>query len=100
MSGSCYQKLADHIKLNVRVTPGADRSEPTAIRQGELWFRVAAPPEKGKANRELLRSLAKALGVPRSQVLLRSGHGSRHKVLEIAAAGLTPLRRLLDGLEE
>ena len=100
MSDSCYQKSADCINLSVRVTPGAGRSEPTAIRQGELWFRVAARPEKGKANKELLRCLARALGIPRSQVRLRSGHGSRHKVIEIAPAGLAPLRRLLDGLEE
>lgn len=99
MSRSCYQISAQCIKLNVRVTPGAARSEPTAVRQGELWYRVAARPEMGKANKELLRSLSKALGVSRSQVELRSGHASRHKVIDVSPAALSPLRKLLERLE-
>ncbi len=48
---------------------------------------VHSPPEGGKANQELLEILAKALGVPKSELSLVSGEKSRNKV--VALAGLT-----------
>jgi uncharacterized protein YggU (UPF0235/DUF167 family) len=46
--------------------------------------RVAAPPERGKANDAVLALLAEALDVPRSSLSIVSGEGSRDKVVELA----------------
>jgi uncharacterized protein (TIGR00251 family) len=54
---------------------------------GELKIRVAAPPVDGQANEELVRFLAKQLGVPRSAVKIVSGIGSRSKVAAIEGIG-------------
>jgi uncharacterized protein YggU (UPF0235/DUF167 family) len=40
-----------------------------------------APPEGNRANAELLRALAKWLGMRRECVQLQSGHSSRDKVV-------------------
>ena len=61
---------------------------------------MAARPERGRANKELLKALSKALGIPRSQIAIVSGHTSRHKVVALAASALVPLQRLLDLLAD
>jgi uncharacterized protein len=70
-------------RVRLRVSPGAAR---TAVvgRHGEAWkVRVAAAPERGKANEAVLALLADTLAVPRSSVTLVSGGGSRDKVVEL-----------------
>lgn len=67
--------------------PGA--GQPGVVgRYGESWkLRVAAPPERGKANDAALELLAESLGLASSDLRLVSGHGSRDKTVEIS--GLT-----------
>ena len=48
-----------------------------------LKVRVAAPPVKGKANRALVKLLAKALGVSSSQVEIVRGHKARRKTVQV-----------------
>lgn len=55
-----------------------------------LRVRVRAPPEGGKANEEVRRVLADALGVPPSSVEIVSGHRSRRK--RVRVSGVTPER--------
>ena len=67
-------------------SPGASRTGeagPTGPDGAELKVRLASPPVDGRANDELVRWLAKALGVPRSAVLLVRGERSRSKVLRV-----------------
>jgi len=74
---------ASTTRLRLRVTPGA-RSAGIVGRQGDAWkVRVTAAPEHGRANDAVLRLLAEALGVPRDDVTLVSGHGSREKTVEL-----------------
>ncbi len=83
-------------RLSVKVTPNATRSEVTGLSKGIVQVRVAAPPVAGKANRELIATLSRALGVGKSAVAIVRGQTGRHKVIEVA--GLTRqeiLRRLM-----
>jgi uncharacterized protein YggU (UPF0235/DUF167 family) len=53
-------------------------------RHGEAWkVSVAAAPERGRANAEVLRLLAQALDVPAARVVLVKGAGARDKVVEV-----------------
>lgn len=53
-------------------------------RHGPGWkARIAAPPERGKANRALEELLAEALGVHRDRVAVVAGRTSRHKVVAV-----------------
>ncbi|WP_436698440.1 DUF167 domain-containing protein [Nocardioides sp. BYT-33-1] len=72
--------------LSVRVQPGASRTGvagPTGVDGAELKVRLASPPVDGRANDELVRWLAKQLGVPRSAVVLVRGQASRSKVVRV-----------------
>ncbi len=70
-------------RLAVKVTPNAGRNEITGFKDGVLQVKVAAPPDKGKANRELIEILAEKLEVKRSAVLIVQGQTSRHKTIII-----------------
>ena len=86
-------------RINVTVSPGARRSELVG-RHGDGWrARIAAPPERGRANEALCKLLAEALSVPRGSVRVVAGQSARAKVVEID--GLEPAeieRRLERGL--
>ena len=73
--------------LEIHLQPGAKGNEIIGFRDGVLWVRVAAPPNKGQANNALLTLMAKSLSVPKSDLTLVSGFTSRQKV--IAINGLT-----------
>ncbi len=81
-------------RVAVKALPNAPRSGFAGLRGGELAIRVAAAPDKGKANEELVRFVAGALGIPRSQVSLESGATSRHKSIAIPESALARLREL------
>lgn len=77
------------ITLHIHATPKAKHSEILGWAQDEhgklvLKVKIAAPPEDGKANDELVRFMAKWLGIPKSAVTLERGSTSRHKRLKIA----------------
>jgi len=69
------------MRLRLRVSPGARRSELVG-RHGDGWkVRVAAAPEGGKANEAVLDLLADRLALPRRSLSIVSGHTAREKVV-------------------
>ena len=70
----------------VKVSPGASGNEIKGWIGEALKVRVKASPEKGKANKELRRFLAKTLGIAPRQVAILSGNTSRDK--KIAVQGM------------
>jgi uncharacterized protein len=75
-------------RVRLRVSPGAGSSTVVG-RHGDGWkVRVAAAPERGRANEAVVDLLSSTLGVPRARVLLVSGASGRDKVVELA--GLAP----------
>lgn len=72
------------LRLAVKVIPKAARTELAGSLAGGVWkIRIQAPPEKGRANAELCRFIAKLFGVSARQVLIVSGETSGHKQLKI-----------------
>ena len=74
--------------LSIRVTP---RSAKPGIGEWKtdpggrpfLEIRVAAAPADGAANDEVIKLLAKALGLPKSRISIVSGQTARLKRLEL-----------------
>ena len=70
--------------LPIRVTPRSAKPGIGGWREGadgrvELDLRVAEAPTDGAANDAVVKLLAKALGISRSQLSIISGATSRHK---------------------
>ena len=70
-------------RIKVTVSPGAARTELVG-RHGDGWkARVAAPPERGRANEALAELLAVALEVPASTIRIVGGRSGRAKVVDV-----------------
>jgi uncharacterized protein YggU (UPF0235/DUF167 family) len=87
------------VTLHLRVTPnaGADRIDGLETRadgSDVLRLRVAAVPDKGRANTAVLVLLAKALGIPKSALAVTSGETARLKTVTIAGEGAILAGRL------
>ncbi len=48
-----------------------------------LQVRVTAQPDKGKANKAVIQTLASGLGLAKSDICILSGAASRHKTVRI-----------------
>ncbi len=83
-------------RLQLRVAPGVSGAPGIVGRYGEAWkVRVAAPPERGRANDAVLTLLADTLAVPRSSLAIVSGGGSRNKIVELTGIEPAELERRL-----
>ena len=69
--------------ISVRVYPNAAKSEVSGLVNDVLQVRVAAPPVKGQANKELIAVLSKALAVGKDALTIVKGHASRSKVIAV-----------------
>ena len=73
-------------RLRLVVQPGASRTLVTGIHDGCLKVRVAAPPVDGRANEEIVRWMARRLGLTRAQVRIAAGASGRRKTVALEAA--------------
>lgn len=53
------------------------------ISKDEISIGIISEPEKGKANKELIKKISKHFDVPKSNVRIVSGEKSRKKLVEV-----------------
>ncbi len=51
--------------------------------RGEIKARLNSPPADGRANDELVRLIAKTLGIAKSRISIEKGERGRKKILSI-----------------
>lgn len=76
-------QLEDSVLLTVKVVPASSRTKIAGTLDMVLKVKVAAPPEKGKANAELTAFFAKLFNVRKRDVTIASGTVSTIKQLKI-----------------
>lgn len=69
--------------LNVKVYPRAKQQSLEQIGPGEYKIKVSAPPEKDRANREVIEILAAHFGLPPSSIRIVKGPMSRNKLVAV-----------------
>lgn len=80
------------LTLHLRIQPKASRDAFIGpYGQNEYKITITAPPVEGKANRHLLKFLAKAFGLPGSRVELIGGKGSRSKTVRLKSPRILPI---------
>ena len=92
-------------RLMVKLNPGASANR---LMDGDidlfgdytLKVMVTAIPENGEANAALFKVLSKALGVPKSAILIEGGATSRVKILAIQADPLVVWQKIQESLTE
>ena len=84
------------VRFEVHAKPRAKKSAILGTRtEGALDVSIAAPPVDGAANDELVRLLAKALGIPKAGIRVVRGESSRHKVVGVTGLDPAELRERL-----
>jgi len=91
----CVSAIDGGVEISVKAQPRASRSEIVGLHGGQLKVRIAAPPVGGAANGELIKLLAKALGVSRSALRVARGEGSRSKVVRAESVTVENARAAL-----
>ncbi len=86
-------------QIAIRVTPRSAKPGIGGWRAGadgreELEVRVAEAPADGAANDAVVKLLAKAFGLSRSEVSIVAGHSSRHKRVGVPFDGEEVRHRL------
>ncbi len=85
---SALTPCVDGLRVAVRLTPkgrkdGIEGVAETVQGTAEIRISVTAVPENGKANKALIKLLAKQWRLPKTGIRIVSGETDRHKVLEL-----------------
>src|SRR3569623_424301 len=88
-------EVKDGVRILVHAQPGAKRTEIVGVHGDALKIRIAAIPEGGEANAELLEFIARLLDAPAS---LLFGATSRSKVVFVSGVRIADVQRILDGI--
>jgi uncharacterized protein (TIGR00251 family) len=91
-----YSEKDRVLSFRVHVVSRASRTEIVGEHDGALRVRVAAPPVDGAANEELIRTLARALGVRKNAIEITSGQTSKAKQVRVTGASPRDLEELLN----
>ncbi len=83
------------VLLPVKIVPGASRTRFLGEWDGRARIAVAAPPEKGRANRAVLDFLAKRLGAAKKDVSVVAGLTATLKTVRIDRATADAVRAAL-----
>lgn len=83
---SYYEKTDLGVRFFIRLSPNASQNcvvgrQEDAEGSIRLKAKVTAIPEKGKANKALIKLLSKELGYPQSAFTILSGETDRNKTL-------------------
>ena len=82
-----FTETADGVVLNVRAQPRSSRSGVDGVVGDALKVRIRSAPVDGKANKELIETLADVFDLPKSAVVFKSGETSKTK--RILLRGIT-----------
>jgi hypothetical protein len=95
------QDLAPYISLRengilmtIKVVPGSSRTEIVGCQGKMLKVKIAAPPEKGKANKALTNFLAETFNLKKADVEIISGHTASIKQVFLAGACIETVNRI------
>ena len=90
-----FTETENGVIFGVRVAPRASKSEIVGEVEGNLRVRISAPPVDGAANEEVVRVLAKAFGIAKSNVAILSGQTSKTKRIRITGVTAAQFRNIL-----
>jgi uncharacterized protein (TIGR00251 family) len=83
LNNSPIQDIEGGVVFTAKVVPGSKKTAVCGLFGEMVKFKVAAPPEKGKANQCLLEFLAKKLGVKKNAISIISGQTNPIKQIQI-----------------
>lgn len=93
--GLMVERWEDGASFLVKAHAGSRRDAISGVHDGMLKVEVTTAPEKGKANKAIIKFLAKKLGVGASELVLLSGETNPKKRFGIKGMSPEALRGVL-----
>jgi len=72
------------MKLKIKVIPSSSKDCIAGWLEDTLKVKVKAPPEKGKANKAVIKVLEKCLELPKGSIEITHGSTACHKSIKIS----------------
>ena len=92
-----FTETAEGVVLNVRAQPRSSRAGIDGIfGDGAVKVRVRSAPVDGKANKELVETLADAFGVSKSAVSFKGGETSKTKRILLRGVSAERVRSVVN----
>jgi uncharacterized protein (TIGR00251 family) len=89
------QQSGNCVAFTVKVVPRSSKTAIAGLLGGMLKVKLAAAPEKGKANESLVEFLADTLGVKRNTITITSGLTSPVKTIQITGVSAETILKKL-----
>jgi len=96
MANLAIRQVNQGVIFAAKIVPGSSRTAACGLFDDMLKIKVAAAPEKGKANQCLLRFLAEILGVKRNAVSIIAGQTAAVKQVQVSGISADTLLRKLN----
>ena len=84
------------IIFTAKIIPGSSKTSLAGILGGMLKIKIAAPAEKGKANKAVIDFLSEKIGVKKNNIAIISGQSSPVKQIRISGISANELLSKLD----
>ena len=92
-----YVETEEGVILSVRAQPRSSRAGIDGLLGDAVKVRIRCAPVDGKANRELVETLADEFGLAKSNVVFKSGETSKQKRLLLRGVSAADVERRLKG---
>ena len=96
---SCYTESPEGVVVNVRAQPRSSRSGVDGVVADALKVRLRSAPVDGKANKELVETVADAFDLPKSRVKFKSGETSKTKRIILCGVSVAEFKTMLKSIE-
>ena len=81
--------------LNVKAQPRSSKAGVDGFVGDAVKVRVKCAPVDGKANKELVETLAEAFGLPKTRVVFKSGETSKQKRILLSGVSADEVRKVV-----
>ena len=92
-----FTESPEGVVLNVKAQPRSSKAGLDGVLGEAVKVRVRCAPVDGKANKELVETLAAAFGLPRSAVVFKGGETSKTKRLLLKGVSAAQARQVVEG---
>ena len=90
-----FTETAEGTVLNVKAQPRSSKAGVEGLIGDAVKVRIRCAPVDGKANKELIETLADAFGLPKSRVVFKSGETSKQKRILLMGVTADEVRRVV-----
>ena len=90
-----FTETPEGIVLNVKAQPRSSKAGVDGLLGDAVKVRIRCAPVDGKANKELVETLAEAFGLPKTRVVFKSGETSKQKRILLSGVSADEVRKVV-----